>query len=319
MEVKSKVQKYDIHPDFRIGVGMPVNAVTLALGPILPKILDWVTPRQRGLTYRREKITSYDGAQIAVEIAVPAGVGDRAPCILYFHGGAFVIGGAPRNKNVAFSLAKSVSCKAIYVDYRLAGRDPFPAGVEDCYAALKWIHHNATQLGIDRERIVVYGESAGGALSAAVAQMARDRGEAHVHAQMLIYPVLDCSGSTESARTFTDTPIWRTEANANMWKVYLRDCRPPYSPYAAPMLAESLRHLPPAYIETAEFDPLRDEGIAYARRLQADGVHVELVETRRTVHGFDMIAKNEIVQESFQRRTEFLQKRLNDNSATDSR
>jgi acetyl esterase len=307
----SKLPKYDIHPDFRIGAGVPINAVTLALGPILPKILGWVTPREPGLTYRREQITSFDGAQIPIEIAVPAGVGDNAPCILYFHGGAFVIGGAPRNKNVAFSLAKSVSCKAIYVDYRLAGRDPFPAGVEDCYAALKWIHHNAGQLGIDRERIVVYGESAGGALSAAVAQMARDRGDVQVKAQMLIYPVIDCSGSTESARTFTDTPIWRTEANAQMWKVYLRDCQPPYSPYAAPMLAESLRALPPAYIETAEFDPLRDEGIAYAHRLQADGVHVELVETRRTVHGFDMIANNEIVQESFQRRCHFLKECLN--------
>jgi acetyl esterase len=308
LKVKSKVQKYDIHPDFRIGVGVPINAVTLALGPIIPKILSWMTRRERGLTYRREKIISFDGARIAVEIAVPAGVEDNAPCILYFHGGAFVIGGVPRNKKVVFRLANRVRCKVVYVDYRLAGKNPFPAGVEDCYAALKWIHHNANPLGIDRRRIVVYGESAGGALAAAVSQMARDRREAQICAQMLIYPVIDCTGSTESARTFTDTPIWRTEANAQMWKVYLRNSQPPYSPYAAPVLAESLRHLPSAYIETAEFDPLRDEGIAYARRLADDGVEVTLLETKRTIHGYDLVAKNEIVQQSLQRRLDFLEK-----------
>jgi acetyl esterase len=311
LKIKSKVQKYDIHEDFLVGVGVPINAVTLWLGPILPKILAWVTPRQRGLTYLREKITSFDGAQIPVEVALPDGVGDGAPSLLYFHGGAFFIGGAPQNKNMALRIGKAAACKVVYVDYRLSGKYPFPYGVEDCYAALKWIHHNAEQLGIDPQRIVVYGESAGGALAAAVSQMARDRGDVQVRAQMLIYPVLDCTASTESARTFTDTPIWQTETNAQMWKVYLRDCLPPYSPYAAPMLAESLRDLPSAYIETAEFDPLRDEGIAYAHCLQADGVHVELVETRRTVHAFDMIANNEIVQQSFQRRNEFLKKHLN--------
>jgi acetyl esterase len=249
-----------------------------------------------------------------VETAVPDGMlagagdgaGDGAPCLLYFHGGAFFIGGAPQNKNMAFGIGAAAQCKSVYVDYRLSGKYPFPHGVEDCYAALKWIYAHADELGIDAQRVVVYGESAGGALAAAVSQMARDRGEVQVHAQMMIYPVTDCSASTQSARTFTNTPIWRAAANEKMWQVYLRNSRPPYSPYASPMLAKSLHGLPPAYVETAEFDPLRDEGIAYARRLQADGVEVTLVETKRTVHGYDMIKNNEIVQQSLQRRVEFL-------------
>jgi acetyl esterase/lipase len=301
---------YDIHPDFRINFGVPINAVTLALGPILPQILSWLTPRRKGFSYRRSQIVSFDGAQIPVEVAVPDGVGDNAPCILYFHGGAFCIGGAPQSKNVVLGLAQRRSCQVVYVDYRLSGKHPFPYGVEDCYAALKWTRDNAAALGIDPQRIVVYGDSAGGALSAAVAQMARDRGEVQLRAQMLIYPVIDCSASTESARAFTDTPIWRAEANAKMWQVYLRDSRPPYSPYASPILADSLRDLPPAYVETAEFDPLRDEGVAYAHRLQADGVEVTLAETKRTIHGYDMIEKNEIVQASLQRRVDFLEKYL---------
>ena len=305
---------YDIHPDFRVGMGVPINAFTLALGPLLPRLAAWITSRARGFTYQSRRIASFDGVEIPVEIAVPDGapdgVGDGAPCLLYFHGGAFFIGGAPQNKNVAFGIGAAAQCRCVYVDYRLSGKYPFPYGVEDCYAALKWIHAHADELGIDAQRVVVYGESAGGALAAAVAQMARDRGEVPVHAQMLIYPVTDCSASTESARTFTDTPIWRADANQKMWQVYLRNSRPPYSPYASPMLAKSLSGLPPAYVETAEFDPLRDEGIAYARRLQADGVDVTLVETKRTVHGYDMITHNEIVQQSLQRRVAFLRQLL---------
>lgn len=307
---------YDIHPDFRVGMGVPINAVTLALGPFLPRLAAWVTPPAPGFTYQSSRITSFDGAQIPVEIAVadgaPTTVGDGAPSLLYFHGGAFFIGGAPQNKNMAYTIAAAAQCKAVYVDYRLSGKYPFPHGVEDCYAALKWVHAHADELGIDAQRVVVYGESAGGALAAVVSQMARDRGEVQVHAQMLIYPVTDCSASTKSARIFTDTPIWRAAANEKMWQVYLRDSRPPYSPYAAPILAKSLHGLPPAYVETAEFDPLRDEGIAYAHRLQADGVDVTLVETKRTVHGYDMIKNNEIVQQSRAQRIAFLRDILGD-------
>jgi acetyl esterase len=306
----AKKLKYDIHDDFNIPMAMAINPMTIRLGPILPGLASFFTRPERGLSYRKERIRGHDGAMVPLEIATPSGIGSPAPCLVYFHGGAFILGGAPQNKNLVFRLAKTVPCKVVYVDYRLAGSHPFPAGVEDCYAALQWTAQNTAALGIDRQRIGVYGESAGGALAAAVAQMARDRGGPLPCLQMLIYPVTDCSMSTGSAQTFTDTPVWRTASNASMWGVYLRSSQAPYSPYASPMNAASLKDLPPAYVETAEFDPLRDEGIAYARRLETDGVEVTLIETQRTVHGFDMIGQNEIVQESLSRRTEVLRKYL---------
>jgi acetyl esterase len=302
--------KYNIHQDFNVPMAMEINPMMIRMGPVLPRLMSFFVRPERGLTYRKERIRSYDGVMVPIEIATPNGIGSPAPCLVYLHGGAFILAGAPQNKNLVFGLAKNVPCKVVTVDYRLAGSHPFPAGVEDCYAALQWTAQNAGALGIDRGRIAVYGESAGGALTAALAQMARDRGGPATCLQMLIYPVTDCSMSTESAQSFTDTPVWRTSSNASMWEIYLRGSQAPYSPYASPMNAASLKDLPAAYVETAEFDPLHDEGIAYARRLITDGVEVTLIETQRTVHGFDMIGHNEIVQDSLRRRTEALRKYL---------
>lgn len=301
-----KSPKYDIHPDFNVPVAMPLNPLVIRLGGITPRIFSWLARPDPGLSYRHVRISSFDGASIPLEIAGPPSLAPTAPCLLYFHGGAFVLGGAPRNKSVVFGLAKQVGCQVIVVDYRLAGQHPYPAGVEDCYAALTWAYAHAPELGIDPQRLAVYGESAGGALSAAVAQMARDRGGPPLCLQMLIYPVTDSSQSTESARAFNDTPVWQSGSNAKMWQVYLRNCPPPYPAYASPLNAASLAGLPPAYLETAEFDPLRDEGLAYAHRLQAAGVPVELNETKRTVHGFDMIKTNAIVQACLRQRAQAL-------------
>jgi len=306
----AKNSKYDIHNDFNFNMAIMVTPLTIWLGAVLPGMTNWMMPGDKGLSCRKDKIKCSNGIIIPMEIAEPEGVSSPAPCILYFHGGAFIIGASARNKSIVYGLAKKVPCKVIAVDYRLAGKHPFPAGVEDCYAALEWVDQNAEKLGIDKQKIAVYGESAGGALAAAVAQMARDRKGPQICFQMLIYPVTDCSGTTESARIFTDTPVWRSDSNSKMWKAYLRNSEKPYSPYASPLCADSLAGLPPAYVETAEFDPLRDEGMLYANRIKAEKGDVTLVQTRRTVHGFDMFAKNEIVQESFRIRVEALKKYL---------
>jgi acetyl esterase/lipase len=192
--------------------------------------------------------------------------------------------------------------------YRLAPDHPFPAGVEDCYATLLWVVRYASRLGIDRSRIAIAGDSAGGGLAAAIAQMARDKKGPPICMQMLLYPVTDCSRTTESANKYTDTPIWNSLANRKMWDIYLKGWDKPISPYASPMHAESLSGLPPAYVETAEFDPLHDEGILYAKRMESDGVIVTLNETKHTVHGYDLIKVNEIVKESLALRTQVLEK-----------
>ena len=194
----------------------------------------------------------------------------------------------------------------IFVDYRLAPKHPFPCGFEDCYASLEWVLSEAETLGIDTRRIAVMGDSAGGALAAGVAQKAMDK-DNPVLAQSLVYPVLDSECKTPSAKNFTDVPVWNSIYNQRMWQTYLKNCPAGDPPlYAAPGIRSCLAGPPFSYIETAEFDPLRDEALDYAKALEQAGTKVELNETKGTIHGYEMVATNPEVLRSMQARVDFL-------------
>jgi acetyl esterase/lipase len=231
-----------------------------------------------------------DAPTVPVRIYTPKASDSPAPALVYFHGGGFVIGDMYLEEQRCLRLAADGGCVVVSVDYRLAPENPFPSGVEDCYCALVWVAGHARELGIDIDRIAVGGASAGGALSAAVAQMARDRSGVTLALQLLIYPVIDDRMETPSMRAFTATPIWNSASNAQMWDHYLGAKRDYVSNYAAPGRSNDLSDLPPAYVMTAEFDPLRDEGISYAQRLMQAGVPTELHCFSGAVHGFDLIA-----------------------------
>ncbi len=218
--------------------------------------------------------------------------GGPSPALVFFHGGAFVIGDRYTEELRCLRYCAEAGCVVVSVDYRLAPEDPFPAGVDDCYAGLLWTVAHAAELGIDPRRVGVGGSSAGGALAAAVALMARDRGGPALAVQILNYPVIDDRMRSASMRSFSATPLWTSGATADMWRHYLGDpdSRGDVSPYAAPGRAEDLSGLPPAYVLTAELDPLRDEGIEYATRLMAAGVPTELHTVAGACHGFDIIA-----------------------------
>lgn len=208
------------------------------------------------------------------------------PALVYFHGGGFVLGGIRLFDTMCADYAANADVIVVSVDYRLAPEDPFPAAVEDCYAAVEWAA-TAGSLGIDTATVAVGGASAGGGLAAAVALMARDRDGPAIAFQLLVYPVLDDRLETVSVRGFTDTPLWTSEHVAVMWDLYLGPERRRVSPYAAPARATDLAGLPPAYVLTCELDPLRDEGIAYAQRMLQAGVPVELHNVAGAFHGFD--------------------------------
>lgn len=221
----------------------------------------------------------------------------HAPVLLYFHGGAFVLGDLETEHMSLLQIASQTPCVIISVDYRLAPEHPFPAGVEDCYAALLWAAGAAGELDIDTARMAVGGGSAGGALAAAIAQMARDRKGPGLVFQLLNYPVLDNEMTTASMKEFTYLPPFFDRSGVDwMWKHYLGNNPGNISPYAAPMRAKDLSGLPPAYIVTAEYDPLRDEGILYALRLLQAGVSVELHNIPGAPHGFDMIPTSKAAQ-----------------------
>jgi acetyl esterase/lipase len=186
-------------------------------------------------------------------------------------------------------LARELGVVVVSVEYRLAPEHPYPTGLEDCYAALIWLHQQATVLSVDNTRIGVFGQSAGGGLSAALALLARDRNGPPLCFQFLGIPELDDRLETASMRAFTDTPLWHRPNAILSWKFYLGDAYRPGAAdvpgYAAPARATDLRGLPPAYISAMEFDPLRDEAIVYALKLLEAGVPVELHTYPGTFHG----------------------------------
>lgn len=239
------------------------------------------------VTVEERQIPTFDPEiEMTVRLYTPVGPRHLRPAVVFFHGGAFVLGDLESEHPRCLRYSADAGCVVVSVDYRLAPEHPFPAGPEDCYTALCWVEEHARELGIDQARVAVAGSSAGGALAAAVCLMSRDRGGPTLALQMLIYPVLDDRMSTASMRTFVDTPIWDTLNTVAMWDQYVPD-RAEVSSYAAPAREENLAALPSAYILSAEFDPLRDEAIAYALRLLQAGVSVELHQVAGAYHGFD--------------------------------
>ena len=269
----------------------------------------WIR-RDREVSVRKEYVTSYDGAGIEVLIFEPHGIGKSAPCLVYYHGGGFFFGGAGYHYKLAKQYAVHTPCKVVFVQYRLAPKHPHPTPAEDCFAALQWTFEHAEQLAVDKDRIAAGGDSAGGALAAAVCQMARDRGTAMPLFQLLVYPVTDRRMETGFCRKFTDTPMWNAKLSVKMWHGYIQDGNAPDIAYASPMEAESFGGLPDAYVETAEFDCLHDEGIAYAEALRGAGVDVETNETRGTMHGYDIVEHAPTAKASVSERIRFMQRKF---------
>ena len=232
-----------------------------------------------------------DAPHVLVRIYRPAEATAPVPGLLDIHGGGFAVGSVEMEHAVASRLVRALGIVVVAVEYRLAPEHPFPAGLEDCYAALGWMVSAAGELGIDTERLGVYGQSAGGGLAAALALLTRDRGGPALCFQYLGIPELDDRLDTPSMQQFHDTPMWSRPAAEKSWEWYLGDAygSDDVSPYAAPARATDLAGLPPAYISTMEFDPLRDEGIRYALALMAARVQVELHSFPGTFHGSAMV------------------------------
>jgi acetyl esterase len=214
--------------------------------------------------------------------------------IVWLHGGGFVMGDLDTEHPWAARLADGTGAVVVSVGYRRAPEHRFPAALDDAYAVLTWTAGHAAELGTDPARIAVGGHSAGAGLAAAVALRARDQQGPPIRFQLLNQPQLDDRQETWSARNFTDTPWMTRDKLAATWRHYLGS--QPASPYAAPARADDLAGLPPAYVATAEFDPLRDEAIGYALRLLQAGVPVELHQWPGTFHGSQAILSAEVSQ-----------------------
>ncbi|MFM7028221.1 MAG: alpha/beta hydrolase [Chakrabartia sp.] len=227
------------------------------------------------------------GRTIPARLYVPEGAGDAPALIAYFHGGGWVLGGLDTHDATCRNLAKESGAAVLSVDYRLAPEARYPAAAEDCYDACIWAEANAAQLGVDTTRLAVAGDSAGGNLAAAVSLMARDRGGPALRHQLLIYPVTDNDletpsyGANGSGEYFLSTGAMRW-----FWEHYLGDIPADQAPLARLLHTPDLSGLPAATVITAEYDPLRDEGDAYAVRLAAAGVPTDHHTAPGMIHGF---------------------------------
>jgi len=268
-----------------------------------------------GLAIDDRTIDGPNGTELAIRVLRPvAGAGGEGvgplPGILHIHGGGFAVGSIDTELGGCVQLASKVPAVVVSVEYRLAPEHPFPAPVEDCYAGLCWLHAAADALGVDRDRIAVFGASAGGGLAAGLALLARDRGGPSLCFQFLGIPELDDRLETPSMQAFVDTPMWNRPSAIQSWKHYLGDAPGPVSQYAAPARAENLAGLPPAFVSTMEFDPLRDEGITYALRLLQAGVPVELHQYPGTFHGSSMVTTAAVSRRQSAETVEVMQRAL---------
>jgi len=226
---------------------------------------------------------------VFVRIYEPADRPHSLPALLWIHGGGYVLGSVERDDLLAKHLARVGQCVVASVEYRLAPEHPFPAPVEDCYAALTWLSAQSSSLGVNKSRIAIGGASAGGGLAAGLALLTRDRAEIEVAFQLLIYPMIDDRNIAPASDTAPDTLVWTRENNRMGWRAYLG--REPggvdVSLYAAAARATDLKGLPPAYIPVGDLDLFLDENLTYAQRLLAAGVPAELHVYPGAFHGFN--------------------------------
>ena len=212
------------------------------------------------------------------------------PGIYHIHGGGMVMGDRFLGADSLIDWVEQLDAVAVSVEYRLAPENPDPAPVEDCYAGLEWMAANAEELGVDPERLVVAGASAGGGLAAGVALMSRDRGGPALAGQLLIYPMLDDRNESLSSHQFDGIGVWDRTSNDTGWDALLGDRRKTsqVSIYAAPARAADLSNLPPAFIDVASAEVFRDEDVAYASTIWACGGDAELHVWPGGFHGFDI-------------------------------
>lgn len=301
--------RHAIHPDYgRIPVlNLKFSAPLIWLINTILKLERFFKNARPAAGVERKiiKIASGEGPAMKAVVSRPINAAANLPILLYCHGGGFILTYSALHMKLCERYALEAACIVVMVDYRLGPAHLFPKGFNDCYAALEWCRSNAAKLGGDTNRVAVMGDSAGATLAAGVTQKALDQ-QIALRAQLLVYPALDSECKTFSATDFTDVPLVNADAIQRIWALYLKDCGGVPPTYAAPGHRKNLRGLPRTLIDTAEFDPLRDEGIAYAKALEAQGVDVTLNQTQGTIHGFEVAAQNPETVRSIERRIAFL-------------
>ena len=250
--------------------------------------------------------------ELVVRIYKPTGVSGGLPGIFFIHGGGMIMGSIETENHKAAMLCETIQSIVVSVEYRLAPENPHPAQVQDCYEALVWMSKNASELGLDTDRLAIVGGSAGGGLAIATALMARDQEFPKLSFQMANYPMIDDRNETPSSKEITDVGIWDRKANIEAWDWYLGGKNA--DEYAAPARAIDLSGLPPTFIDVGELDLFRDEDIEFAKRLLQAGVTTELHVYPGAYHASESFAPEaELSKQIWTKRIEALKRALKTN------
>jgi acetyl esterase/lipase len=283
------VPSHEFHPDLRrIARVIPKQVITPVTLPVVrmgTRLMGRRTPKDV------EVLTLASG--VNVRLFRPSSASGAGPALLWIHGGGYVIGSPAQDDALCRRYARELGATVASVDYRLAPKHPYPAPLEDCYSALKWL---ARLRSVDPDRVAIGGASAGGGLAAALALLARDRAEVPLAAQLLVYPMLDDRTVDRKDLDHPGHRLWNQSSNKFGWACYLGDADPDI---AVPARREDLSGLPPAWMGVGTLDLFHDEDLAYAERLKAAGVPCEVEVVSGAFHGFDGIVPKAQVSQSF--------------------
>ena len=316
LEEKSSDKGYAIRPEFDVlrQVPVPKSRFQVRIVQRMYKPLEWKAPVSKGVKVEKSRIPSDSSAEGSLHTLIYSSAkltaDEAAPCVLLLHGGAFLFPAMPYHYRLANTIAREIKCRVIMPMYDLAPDFVPPCQQEEAFEVYCHILNHPTWYHVDPERIAVIGDSAGGTLTAALMLMLRDRKVQLPLGQALLYPSLDARLTSDSMKKYRDVPV----CNGDSIRIYYKLCRSDEykgnNDYRSPVEATSLKGLPDAYVETAEFDALHDDGIAYAKRLKWEGNKVILNETKGTVHAFDMAKNSSVLQHTMAQRIAFLKEVL---------
>jgi len=305
-----KRKHYDIHKDFKklSKTNPPINKYFAKIIQFFSKPIFYRQKSKQCLVKRNYFIIN--GKKIKFLEYSPKGSDQNLPCLIYYHGGGFILPAAPYHYKNAERYAVACGCKVLVPDYPLAPKNKYPVPINVCFEFYKKVLSSADDLNIDENKIIVGGDSAGASLALGVCMMASDFNVKVPLAEMLLYPVVGITEPTESMKQFDDTGMCNNKDFAKYCRLYFENDEDKHSRYAS-AYNQNLYKYPTTYIETTEFDCLRDDGIIFAEKLKESGVNVYTNHTKNTLHAYDMAKNSLIVEQSLSIRNNFLKEQFN--------
>ena len=305
-------KKYDIDKAFKRWnkVNPPINKFSARLFQFFLKPIFNFEKSSKYCSVQKKSIF-IKNKKIRYIIYTPKNINKNSPCLIYYHGGGFMLPAAPYHYRNARRYAVESGCKVFVPDYPLSPKNKFPTAVNSCFDFYQFVLNNHETFDINPNKIIVGGDSAGANLSSIVCMIAYEKKITKPIAQMLIYPVIGTEQPTQSMLEFDDTGMCNNKDFEKYCKLYFKNDADKSHKYASPLNQKDLSIYPPTFVETAEFDCLRDEGVLFAKLLKTHNVEVETNFTQKTIHGYDIVRNNQIVKNSLKKRVEFLKSQFN--------